>query len=151
MPWVSPAEISNRDGDVDMYITNVGSNTFYKNNGDGTFLDATIKLKVGDPRWGTSTAFIDIDKDKDLDLFVANNLGWSAATEVVCYNYYGEPDYCSPNNYNSAAPDILFQYGRTGFQNVTTVSGIDLSFGNGLGVAIGDYDLDGGQRHLRRQ
>ncbi len=132
-----------RDGDIDMFVTNVGPNVFYKNNGDGTFTDATVKLKVGDPRWGTSTAFIDIDGDKDLDLYVVNNLGWSAATEVECFNYYGEPDYCSPNNYNAASPDILYQFGRLGFADITTVAGASLAFGNGLGVAIGDYDKDG--------
>ncbi|MCA9002447.1 MAG: VCBS repeat-containing protein, partial [Planctomycetes bacterium] len=132
-----------RDGDIDMYVTNVGPNVFYENQGDGTFLDRTEELKVGDPRWGTSVAFVDIDSDRDLDLFVTNNLGWSAATEVECFNYYGEPDYCSPNNYNAPSPDVLYKFGRTGFQDVTITGGVSLAFGNGLGVAIGDYDNDG--------
>ncbi|HPF12801.1 MAG: CRTAC1 family protein [Planctomycetes bacterium] len=132
-----------RDGDIDMYVTNVGPNVFYRNNGDGTFENATEALGVGDPRWGTSTAFVDIDGDKDLDLFVTNNLGWSAKTEVECFNYYGEPDYCSPNNYNAPSPDVLYQFGRQSFLDITAVSGVALAYGNGLGVAIGDYDLDG--------
>jgi predicted nucleotidyltransferase len=132
-----------RDGDIDMYVTNVGPNVFYENQGDGTFLDRTEELAVGDPRWGTSTAFLDIDDDRDLDLFVTNNLGWSAATEVECFNYYGEADYCSPNNYNAPSPDVLYKFGRLGFQDHTILGGVSLAFGNGLGVAIGDYDNDG--------
>jgi len=132
-----------RDGDIDIYITNVGPNVLYQNQGNGTFVDVTEKFKVGDPRWGTSVAFVDIDLDKDLDLFVANNLGWSAKTEVECFNYYGEVDYCSPTNYNAPSQDILFQQGRLGFQNITTRAGAALAFGNGLGVAVGDYDGDG--------
>ena len=132
-----------RDGDTDIFLTNVGANVLYQNQGDGTFVDVTKKLKLEDVRWGTSAAFVDIDDDRDLDLFVVNNLGWSEATEVECFNYYGEPDYCSPNNYNAPSSDLLYQLGRIAYQNQTTLGGVDLAFGNGLGVAIGDYDNDG--------
>jgi hypothetical protein len=132
-----------RDGDIDMYVTNVGPNVFYENQGDGSFTDRTVELKVGDHRWGTSASFLDIDSDRDLDLYVVNNLGWSAATEVECFNYYGEPDYCSPNNYNAPSPDMLYKFGRLGFKDHTVIGGIALAFGNGLGVAVGDYDNDG--------
>ena len=30
------------DGDLDIYVTNVGRNTLLRNNGDGTFTDVTI-------------------------------------------------------------------------------------------------------------
>ena len=132
-----------RDGDTDMFITNVGPNVLYQNQGDGTFKDVTEEFEVGDARWGTSAAFVDIDNDKELDLFVTNNLGWSASTEVECFNYYGEPDYCSPNNYNAPSSDLLYQLGRIRYTNITMLSGVSGAFGNGLGVAIGDYDNDG--------
>lgn len=133
------------DGDTDMYVTNVGNNVLYKNNGDGTFKDATEKAKVNDPRWGTSAAWFDADNDGDLDLYVVNNLVWSETTETPCFNYYGEPDYCSPTNYNAPSPDMLYTQGRLGFQEASTLSGVNMAFGNGLGIAIGDYDGDGKQ------
>ncbi|MEZ5975827.1 MAG: CRTAC1 family protein [Planctomycetota bacterium] len=132
-----------RDGDVDLYVTNVGPNVLFRNEGNGTFKDMTEEYGLADPRWGTSAAFVDINNDKDLDLFSVNNLGWSAVTEVECFNYYGEPDYCSPNNYNAPMPDVLYSFGRTGYQDITSIAGVNLAFGNGLGVAVGDYDLDG--------
>ncbi|MEM9382291.1 MAG: CRTAC1 family protein [Planctomycetota bacterium] len=132
-----------RDGDVDLYVTNVGANVMYVNNGDGTFTDRTKKLKVGDPRWATSAAFFDANGDGRLDLYVVNNLGWSESIETPCVNYYGEPDYCSPNNYNAPSADVFYTYGRLGFTDSTLRAGIDAAFGNGLGISVGDYDSDG--------
>jgi hypothetical protein len=74
---------------------------------------------------------------------VVNNLLWHASTETPCFNYFSERDYCSPNNYNAASPDVLFVMGRSRFQDWTPTSGLDTAFGNGLGVAPADYDQDG--------
>ena len=60
------------DGRVDLYVTNVGPNTLYRNAGDGTFTDVTRKAGVGAPLWSTGCAFADLDHDGDLDLFVTN-------------------------------------------------------------------------------
>ena len=132
------------DGDVDLYVTNVGANVLYRNEGDGTFSDVTAAARVGSSAWGTSASFLDYDGDGDLDLFVVNNLVWSPGVEVACFNYYTERDYCSPNNYNAPAPDQLFRNEGDGtFVDATAASGIDRAFGNGLGIACGDYDGDG--------
>ena len=132
-----------RDGDVDLFVTNVGPNVLYRNNGDGTFTDATEKLKVGHPGWGTSAAFFDANGDDKLDLYVVNNLGWSESIETPCVNYYQERDYCAPTNYNAPAADLLYTFGRLGYSDSTVRAGIEAAFGNGLGLTIGDYDADG--------
>ncbi|MEM9801067.1 MAG: CRTAC1 family protein [Planctomycetota bacterium] len=130
-----------RDGDVDLFVTNVGPNVLYENQGDGTFKD--VSKKVADGRWATSAAFFDANGNGRLDLYVVNNLAWSDAVEIKCFNYYGEPDYCSPNNYNSPSADAFYTFGRLGFTDSTLRAGVDAAFGNGLGLTIGDYDLDG--------
>ncbi|QDV09067.1 ASPIC and UnbV [Planctomycetes bacterium Poly30] len=132
-----------RDGDIDLYVTNVGPNKLYVNNGNGTFTDQSKKLKVDDARWATSAVFFDADGKNGLDLYVVNNLGWSEAIETPCVNYYGEPDYCSPNNYNAPSVDVLYMHGRLGYGDATIRAGIEAGFGNGLGVTVGDYDNDG--------
>jgi len=132
-----------RDGDIDLYVTNVGPNVMYVNNGNGTFTDKTKKLKVGDPRWATSASFFDANGNGRLDLYVVNNLAWSDSIETESFNYYGEPDYSSPNNYNAPSADVFYTYGRLGFTDATLRAGIDAAFGNGLGLTVGDYDLDG--------
>ena len=132
-----------RDGDIDIFVTNVGPNVMYVNQGNGTFKDQTSKLKVSDARWATSATFLDADGKNGLDLYVVNNLAWSNAIETPCVNYYGEPDYCSPNNYNAPSVDLLYLSGRLGYGDATIRSGIEAGFGNGLGVTVGDYDNDG--------
>lgn len=133
-----------QDGDVDLYVTNVGANVLYENQGNGKFRDVTTRLKVGDGRWGTSAAFLDADQDGDLDLFLVNNLNWSPAVETPCVNYRNQPDYCSPENYNARSADALFlQGGRLGFQDYSRKAGLALTVGNGLGVCVADYDRNG--------
>ena len=96
------------DGDLDLYVTNVGPNVLYRNEGDGTFSDVSDVAGVADAGWGTSCAFVDLDEDERLDLFLVNNLGWTETIEIDCFNYYQEKDYCSPNNYNAPSPDVLY-------------------------------------------
>lgn len=130
-----------RDGDTDIYLTNVGKNELYSNNGDGTFSPASAV--VADPGWSTSAAFLDYDNDGDLDLFVTNYIEWSVENEEECF-VRGQPSYCSPTKYDAPAQDRLYRNnGKSGFEDVTHLAGIDTSKGNGLGVTTGDFNGDG--------
>ena len=136
------------DGDADLYVTNVGANVLYRNEGPGeAFRDVTASAGVGHPGWGTSAAFVDYDGDGGLDLFVVNYVRWSPEREIRCSSGANEPDYCHPANYQAPAADVLYRnQGRgaeTTFRDVTAASGVARAFGNGLGVAVGDYDGDG--------
>lgn len=134
------------DGWTDLYVLNLRLNTLYRNRGDGTFEDVTGRAGVaGDPtEWSSSAAFYDDDGDGHLDLFVVNYLHWSMATEVDCFSRGGVPDYCSPLSYRAPSRDRLFRNRGDGtFEDVTVSRGLDQAFGNGLGVATGDFDHDG--------
>ena len=122
----------------------MGPNVLLQNNGDGTFRDVTKAAGVGDSGWSCSTAFLDIDQDADLDLFVTNYLVWDVASERSCFSGTGKQDYCKPNNYKSPAKDTLYRNEGNGtFVDVSEASGIQQAYGNGLGVALGDFDADG--------
>ena len=77
---VAVADYDN-DGRADIYVSNYGPNVLYHQQGDGTFVDATeaagvrLKDKVG---VGAGVAFLDIDEDGSLDLYVANYLRFSS-------------------------------------------------------------------------
>jgi hypothetical protein len=132
------------DGDVDLYITNYGPNVLLRNDGGGGFTDVTKTAGVGHSGWGTSAAFLDYDADGDLDLFAANYVNWSPDIERECHNIAWRADYCLPTNYNSPAVDVLFRNDGGGrFTDVTAEAGLDVAFGNGLGVVYADYDSDG--------
>jgi hypothetical protein len=134
------------DGDVDLYVTNLGSNVLYRNNGDGTFTDVTANAAVDCPGWSTSSAFLDFDRDGDLDLYVCNYVNWTPISEQPCYNAMGARDYCAPVNYNAPAMDTLYRNNGDGtFTDVTIAAGLDAWFGNGLGVVCSDFNGDGWQ------
>lgn len=131
------------DGDIDLYVTNFGSNVLYRNNGNGTFSDVTAETGVDDPRWSTSAAFLDYDRDGDLDLFVANYIDFTLKGNKRCYTPTGEVDFCSPSSYRPA-PDRLFRNQGDGkFVDVTQTSGIGSALGPGLGVTCVDFNNDG--------
>jgi len=67
----------NRDGKVDLYITNFSDdyNTLYRNDGEATFSDVTFRAGIASltiPFLGWGTGFLDYDNDGLLDIFVAN-------------------------------------------------------------------------------
>ncbi|MCB9896656.1 MAG: CRTAC1 family protein [Planctomycetes bacterium] len=62
------------DGDTDLYVTNLGPNVLFRNDG-ARFVDATAAhpgLAGGAIDWSTGAAAGDVDADGDLDLYVAN-------------------------------------------------------------------------------
>lgn len=132
------------DGHQDLYVTNFGPNVLYRNRGDGTFSDVTERAGVGHASWGASTAFVDYDRDGDLDLFVVNYVNWSPERELTCTSGAKERDYCQPENYNASARDVLYRNEGDGrFVDVSREAGLWAAFGNGLGVAVDDFDGDG--------
>jgi hypothetical protein len=132
------------DGRTDLYITNYGPNALYRNSGNGAFTDVTRVAGVGLDGWSTSCAFVDVDRDGDLDLFITNYLDAPTSKNPFC----GDPQrrirvYCHPLNY-TGLPSVLYRNdGKGVFTDVSGEAGIAKFVGNGLGVAVGDYDDDG--------
>ncbi len=123
----------NRDGNKDYYITNIGSNFLYQNQGDGTFRDVAVEAGVantlvGDKfatSWGA--AFFDYDHDGHEDLFVSN--GFVRAAAFISTTI---PD-----------PNQLYKnLGDGTFENVARDLGLD-DANISRGMALGDLDNDG--------
>ena len=132
-----------RDGDPDLYVTNFGANVLYRNDG-GTFVDVTSEAGVGDLRWGASTAFVDFDEDGWLDLFLVNYMIHPPESQKTCEDSAGRQEYCGPNTHFPPARDTLYRNRGDGtFLDVTQEAGLGRTFGNGLGVAYGDFNNDG--------
>jgi hypothetical protein len=133
------------DGDDDLFLTNFGENVLYRNNGDGTFTDATVQTRLTTPRnpmFSTSAAFVDYDRDGHLDLFVCGYVDFTFESNKRCVRD-NIRSYCDPDVYNGVA-DLLFHNNGDGtFTDVSAAAGIANPEGKGLGVVCGDYDGDG--------
>jgi hypothetical protein len=131
------------DGRPDLYITNYGPNTLYRNRGDGAFVDVTAAARVGDPRWSTGCAFADLDGDGDLDLWVVNYVDADRTHSPFCGNArLGVRFYCHPLKYEPLSSTVYRNDGNGVFADVSGASGVGAHRANGLGVVIADYDND---------
>lgn len=132
------------DGDVDVYLTNLGANVLLQNDGNGRFADVTRTAGVAGSGWSTSAAFADVDADGDLDLFVTRYLDWRIEIERECYSLTGVADYCSPKNYDAPTSGLLFRNNGNGtFTDISRIAGLTAAVGNGLGVIADDVNGDG--------
>ena len=136
------------DGNEDIFVAGVYRNTLYHNNGDGTFTDVTAKAGLNrpdpeyGPLWSVGAAWVDINNDGLLDLFVVNYLSWDIATEPAC-EVLGRREYCHPKMYKRSPNQLFLNNGDGTFTDISASSGIRAHPGKGMGVAVADYDLDG--------
>ncbi|HET7221431.1 MAG TPA: CRTAC1 family protein [Vicinamibacterales bacterium] len=142
---VAVGDIDN-DGDLDLYVTAFGPNLLFRNDGNGTFTDITARAGVAGPatEWSTSTGFVDVDRDGDLDLYVVNYLDFSQADNPYCgLRKEGHRMYCHPTMFDGMADRLYRNEGNGTFTDVSKVAGIANPAGKGLGIAVCDFDRDG--------
>jgi len=138
---VAAADYDN-DGDVDLYVTRVGTSVLLRNEGQGKFADATAEAGVGNEGLATAAAFFDYDRDGRLDLVVLNYLLWPDRIDGTCWVAAGIPDYCGPMAYQAAPNRLYHNEGGGRFNDVTAAAGL-VERGKGLGLATCDFDNDG--------
>ena len=131
------------DGNVDIYITAVGTNHLFRNLGNGKFVDVTAKAGVGDPGFSTSAVWFDYDNDGKLDLFVAHYIDWSIEKDQYCSLDGKNKSYCTPQAYKGESSTLFHNKGNGTFENVTQRAGLHDPTSKSLGVALLDYDNDG--------
>lgn len=132
-----------KDGHVDIYLTNFGPNILYRNKGDGTFTDVTEKAGVGDPRYSASSAWGDYDGDGHLDLFVANYVEIPKEGKEEYCLFKNQPVQCGPRGFPGARNTLYRNHGDGTFTDVSIESGVDDEHGYyGLGAVWADFDND---------
>jgi hypothetical protein len=136
------------DGFEDILVTGVYHNTLYHNNGNGTFTDVTEKAGISNldkeygPMWSVGAAWVDVNNDGLLDLFVVNYLRWDRTKEPDC-KVAGKPEYCHPRFFKELPNQLFLNKGNGVFEDISAQSGIRAHPGKGMGVGIADYDGDG--------
>ncbi len=142
----SAADYDN-DGRTDLYVTGVNRNMLYHNRGDGTFADVTETAGVtgvsgGRKLWSVGAAWLDYDRDGDLDLFVVNYLDWSPRNNKLC-GVEGRRLTCSPTEYDGVSNLLYRNDGSGRFTDASGPAGIAAHVGKGMSTAVADADGDG--------
>ena len=142
------------DGLDDVFITAVGGNHLFRNDGNGKFQELTTLAGVGGSTddWSTCAAWMDYDNDGRLDLFVGNYVKWSKEIDFQVDNRLvgiGRA-YGRPMNFPGSFPRLYHNDGNGRFTEVSAQAGIQirnqatgLPMAKTLGVAPVDLDGDG--------
>ncbi len=121
------------DGDLDLYVSNIGRNRLYQNQGNGTFRDVADEAGVIEPsRRSFATWFFDYDNDGWLDLFVT---AYEADVSDIAADYMGKP-------HQGASPKLYRNNQDGTFSDVTAATGLDHP-SLPMGANFGDLDNDG--------
>ncbi len=106
------------DGNIDLYVSSLnGKNKYYKNTGDGFFVDYTFIANVGGEITDrtNSVATADVDNDNDLDIFITNE---------------------------TSTNRLFLNNGAGLFSEITFEAGVTTKYG-GTGCSFADIDNDG--------
>ena len=139
------------DGFEDLYIPHWGQNRLYVNTGKGSFVDQTAERGLTEPstRWGTGCAFLDFDRDGDLDLFSANYLRFDPAKtpkpgENSECRWKGLAVLCGPRGLPGESMSLYENDGTGSFRDISAAAGVDTAKQYyGFTPLTGDFDNDG--------
>ncbi len=142
------------NGLPNVFVTAVGDNHLFHNDGKGKFHEVTSDASVGGSTndWSTGAAFIDYDNDGKLDLFVCNYVQWSP--EIDRAGSFVLPKigraYGPPRNFSGSFPRLYHNDGHGHFSDVSAASGIQIKnattgvpLAKSLSVKPVDVDNDG--------
>ena len=138
------------DGWEDLYVTYYGKNRLYHNQ-KGVFTEVAQQAGVAGSgkSWGTGCAFVDYDRDRLLDLIVANYVDFDLSTapapgaRASCV-WKGVPVMCGPRGLPGAKNILYRNRGNGTFEDVTVKAHLDRTDGHySLGISTLDFDDDG--------
>ena len=137
------------DGDVDLYVTAVGDNVLFRNDG-GRFTDVTAATGTAGnapdaaiPAWSTAAAWLDADGDAWLDLFVCNYVDWTPETDLFTTLDGTNKSYATPMEYEGESCRLLRNVSGRRFEDVTAEAGVANPEGKSLGIVVDDFDGNG--------
>ncbi len=130
------------DGWTDLFISGFGRN-FLLRNRQGVFTDVTraAGIQQRPSQWGTGAAFVDMDRDGWLDLYVANYVVYDPKVPLCPAG--STMSGCTPNRYHTQRNELYLNRKNGRFVECAVARGADDPAGAGLGVVASDLDGDG--------
>ncbi len=132
-----------QDGFPDLYVSNLGANRLFHNNGDGTFEDVTSQAGVAGEEWSVTSLLADFSGDGLPDLYVGNYSDRDETTQKVCHHSSGEQMACAPDALTAESDRLYLNLGDGRFRDVTDLSGIKESTGRALALIAWDFTGNG--------
>lgn len=126
----------NADGWLDIFVCRSGpadekrpmTNLLYVNQRDNTFKEQAIELGFTDSKRSVQAAFLDYDRDGDLDVFIINHLKNNS--------------FLAQNSNGEITSNVLYRNDHGKFVDVTYESEIG-EYGFSIGVCVSDINQDG--------
>ena len=132
-----------RDGFPDLFVTCYGHSRLYHNEQGRRFRDVTQQAGLDFDSWSTAAAWVDLDNDGWLDLYVSGYLDWKLDPSERCGDLqHGIRDVCPPQRYAASRERVFHNVGGSSFTDITKDSGL-LDSAIGLGVVAADLNQDG--------
>lgn len=144
----------NNDGYPDLFISCVGQNCLFRNDGGKRFLDVTSTAGVGGrgtlpvSRWddflrqekpipfGSSATFVDYDGDGRLDLFVCQYVSWSPRIDLNVSSTLGglTRAFAPPRDFDGDQCLLYRNIDGTRFEDVSATAGLAVTQADGIGA-----------------
>ncbi len=135
----------NADGLPDLFVANIGRNTLFRNNGDGTFADVSDDVGLHGDEWTTSAAIVDVDNDGNADLFQVGYCGGEQPYRQPCIDSeLQQARSCSPGAFDAQCDRVLRGRGDGTFVDTTNHWLGEHDCGRGLGLVVGQFDQQAG-------
>ena len=135
-----------RDGHLDLFVSNYGRNYLFQNQGDGTFSERSYEAGVGDQEgFWAGASWGDFNRDGFLDLYVCGYVQYSpqeAQAHSIQYNVE-VPASINPSSYIPERNLLFLNQGDGTFSEIAKEAGVEGEKGRSLSAAWCDFDDDG--------
>lgn len=132
----------NEDGFGDILLTGWGGLQLFQNQGDGTFRDVTETSLLNDNLWSLAAAWVDLNGDQILDLFVGHYVDWSFANHPRCKDpRTSRRTICDPPTFHGLPCRVYVANGDGTFRDGGKELGIS-GIGKTLGIVTVDLNND---------